>query len=754
LQTLTAWTKNDYVVIDSPDLSFDYEELYCVGESVVVSNINLESNATILDYSWDFNGDGMEDALGEEPTYVLDTAGEFFTILTVTASDGCVSVDTTDTPITVLANVVPAFSANITESCAGEGFEFCTAYNADNTYTWDFHDGTAPQTMLELDSCATHIYEDTGRFDVTLTIFNGACNSELTLEDYIHVVPPLALFEYDISCTDFAAAFHNTSIEGDSLIWDFGDGSPFVINETDPVHTYSGPGDYTVVLTAYKQGTACFDTKTLQVAVGLPSTAIELSPPGGCAPLTVNLATGANNVEWNISIENGDHILAQFQDNLFTSGWSIAYTHDNETTTISSSSLDWPSLLFEEGGSYDVQVAVVDAFGCEAQTTYTDAIIVWPGGDFSQFDAAVVNACDSGGVTVRVEALNTSAVAYNWQFSDGYASTEQSINYRFNPPFNYDSGISCTLTATDSDGCTSSRDIEFNVVLPAVPGFTFDAGTPCRNEAITFTNTSQAPQETFYQWLFGDGNESNQFTNVSHAFVENGSFTTCLLASNSAGCTTSYCAENTIDVYSPLASAAYSTQLNTCLFAVTLTNNSQYDGDYTWWEFGDQQTGMGDTVLHTYPIGVYDVQLIIGTTSGCTDTLVIEDILNYSTSVGPFTQVLDSANCAPFGVSFQAFNVSDNLFQYFWDFNDGNGDPVGGTTTAHAYTEPGSYCPSIMMTDPNGCDVYIHCSDTIVVENYTADILMYITRLLKFQLCPYRKFLWLSLTLYAPTPLR
>jgi PKD repeat protein len=76
--------------------------------------------------------------------------------------------------------------------------------------------------------------------------------------------------------------------------------------------------------------------------------------------------------------------------------------------------------------------------------------------------------------------------------------------------------------------------------------------------------------------------------------------------------------------------------------------------------------------------------------------------------------------CAPFDVVFHAHNVLDNSFQYFWDFNDGQGDPFGGTTTQHTYSEPGTYCPSIIMTDANGCDVYILCQEPIVVSPFQA----------------------------------
>ncbi len=715
--------KNNFVIIDSPEISFDYEEYYCVGENAVVSNITTEAGETIIDYSWDFNGDGEEDAIGPNPTYTFEEAGEFYATLTATLASGCVSIDTTDTPLTVLESTIPGFSVSVNESCAGETFVFCTEFNADNTYTWDFHDGTSPELMLAVDSCVTHLYEDTGYFDVTLTVFNGACNTFYTIEDYIHVVPPLALFEFDVVCENFTAHFQDLSIGGDSLVWDFGDGSPFVINESNPTHSYAEPGQYSVVLSAFKDGSLCYDTKVLQVAVAAPSADILLAPSIGCAPLSVAIDTEASNDVWEITIENGDRITVQRNDNPFADAWSIAYEHNgqiDESTSNDPTSFDWPNLLVETAGTYDVHVSVIDAFGCAAETTYTDAIVVWPSGDFSSFTAQVVNACDSGGVVVRAEALDANAASWSWSFSDGAVANSQIIEHRFDAPFNYNAGISCSLLVADTNGCASSRNFTFDAVLPAQPAFNWQAPPVCRNENVLFLNNSLAPTGTTYEWSFGDGNHSVEADSINHAYTANGNYAVCLTAINSVGCATSVCTTSDIAVYSPVAEANFTTQLNTCLFAVTLENTSVEGGAYTWWDFGDNQTGVGDTILHTYPIGVYDVQLVVGAANGCADTLVIEDILNYSSSVGPFTQVLDTANCAPFGVTFQAFNPNDQYFDYFWDFNDGNGDPFGGTASAHAYMMPGSYCPSIIMTDPNGCDVYIPCTDTIVVENYAS----------------------------------
>jgi PKD repeat protein len=130
--------------------------------------------------------------------------------------------------------------------------------------------------MYAEDSCLMHTYEDTGYFDVSLTIFNGACNSMITRENFVHVLPPVALFSVDLLCDDFAAIFTNESIGGDSIVWDFGDGSPLLVNEENPVHQFPTTGQYTVTLKVMIAGYWCSDQKTENVLITSPFLALAL----------------------------------------------------------------------------------------------------------------------------------------------------------------------------------------------------------------------------------------------------------------------------------------------------------------------------------------------------------------------------------------------------------------------------------------------------------------------------------------------
>jgi len=59
-------------------------------------------------------------------------------------------------------------------------------------------------------------------------------------------------------------SFYNTSLNADSVSWDFGDGASS--NLLNPIHTYQVVGDYIVALTAYKNGCAITLTEALFVS--------------------------------------------------------------------------------------------------------------------------------------------------------------------------------------------------------------------------------------------------------------------------------------------------------------------------------------------------------------------------------------------------------------------------------------------------------------------------------------------------------
>ncbi|MBL0315491.1 MAG: PKD domain-containing protein [Flavobacteriales bacterium] len=710
----------DYITVQLPTVHFNHAPTACTNQLVSVFDVLVNTVDTVEFYYWDFDGDGLTDAEGLAPEYMYTTPGFYPITLTIQTESGCTASYTNPNDINVLTEVDANFTVSTTTTCAGEPVEFCVTEQPGNTFSWNFYDGSGWVIMSLSEDCITHDFPDTGWFDVSLTVFNGACNIMQTMEDLIYVEPPVAIFEYQVMCGELSATFNDISIGADSIVWDFGDGSGSLINEHTPTHIFPASGTYTILLTAFANGSDCPDTQSVDITVSSPNANLSFTPNNGCPPLDVDIHCEVFNPHWDVTFSSGDHIVVNWMAN--QGYWHITHTWNDGAQSFAFSNPDyfwWPSVIIEEGGFVDVTVTTTDANGCSVDLFYDDAIHVSSNPDFASFSTTTIDACNN--VNLGFEPDLGNLTSWQWIFSDGSISTSESPFHTFQPPYNYDQPLSATLTATDSLGCTSTVTQEINVVLPPVVNFIAASDPSCVGDEVQFVNYSVGPDDVTYAWDFGDPTSSENTSTLAaptHVFEANGTYEVCLNADNGAGCVRSYCNDQAVHIVDPDVSFDFTSTINNCLYGVQFVNTTPGTVVNSVWDFGDEQGGFGIMAFHTYPIGVYDVSLTVVNNYGCEATLVVPDILNYGNQVGPFTQLLDTAVCAPFEVSIAAFNPADTYFEYFWDFNDGSGDPSGNTSTTHTYTVPGTYCPSVIMTDPNGCPVLVACTDSIVVEEF------------------------------------
>ena len=125
------------------------------------------------------------------------------------------------------------------------------------------------------------------------------------------------------------------------------------------------------------------------------------------------------------------------------------------------------------------------------------------------------------------------------------------------------------------------------------------------------------------------------------------------------------------------------------------------------WSFGDDSTGVGDTITHVFDTaGVFNVQLIITDDSAATDTFFLPITVTADTSVGrPIAAIVlsDSTGSSPYAIGFDATASADpagTLVSYEWDYGDGVQDT--GMTAIHTYLVPGTYTVTLIVTNNLG----------------------------------------------------
>ena len=155
--------------------------------------------------------------------------------------------------------------------------------------------------------------------------------------------------------------------------------------------------------------------------------------------------------------------------------------------------------------------------------------------------------------------------------------------------------------------------------------------------------------------------------------------------------------------------ASFNTSPTTALTGTSISFNgtASYDPDgtvVTWsWNFGDGNSGLGATTMHSYnSAGTYTVSLTVTDNSGSTGTTTSQVTITDRPPVASFTP---TPSTAPSGtlITFNGAASSDpdgTVVLWSWTFGDGN---IGsGSTATHSYSAPGNFTVTLTVTDNSG----------------------------------------------------
>ena len=205
-----------------------------------------------VSYSWDF-GDGSNSNQAS-PNYSYSNTGSY--TVTCIVTNGCGNSDTTIQNIDVENNSGFPSWTNIyipsSTACPGEEVNF-SASGGYLAYVKDPGDGSPADSSSS--SELYHTYSDTGTYVVSFTIYNH-CGNDTTVYDTIVIGNNLGFENTSISlytespiCPG-AEAYASVNGAFYSYLFDFGDGSPSILNyDGSANHIYANAGSYTVSAT-------------------------------------------------------------------------------------------------------------------------------------------------------------------------------------------------------------------------------------------------------------------------------------------------------------------------------------------------------------------------------------------------------------------------------------------------------------------------------------------------------------------------
>ncbi len=296
----------------------------------------------------------------------------------------------------------------------------------------------------------------------------------------------------------------NTTGSTTAWNWSFGDGT--YSTEQNPVHKYSGAGNYTVTLTA--SNAAGSDTKAKNNYITVlqkPISNFWGSPRSGNEPLNVTFTdnTTGSPTAWNWSFGDGTY-----------------------------SAVKSPKHTYSAAGNYTVTLTASNKAGSNTKikTNYINVE--------KALEKPVANfwgSPRSGNVPLNVtftDITTGSPTAWNWSFGDGTYSTIKSPKHTYPAAGNYT--VKLTVSNKAGNGAITKNNY-INVIALQKPVASF-WGSPRSGSAplsVTFTdNTTEAP--TDWNWSFGDGTYSS-VKSPKHTYSTAGNYTVKLTASNKAG---------------------------------------------------------------------------------------------------------------------------------------------------------------------------------------------------------------------------
>lgn len=271
-------------VYAAPTAKFSSTDV-CLGQSAKFTNES--SNASSV--SWAFGDGGSSNATN--PTHLYGSASSYTVTLTASNAIGCDN-STTGT-VVVSNNPTAAFTAS--SGCEGLATKFTNSSTGSSSSSWSFGDGT-----ISTDNNPSHAFASSGNKTVTLIVRNAAgCSDEVTNSVLINT-SPTATFTATGNCLGDETMFSNTSQNGTTFAWSFGDGN----SSTNPnaVNTYAATGDYRVLLIV--SNTNCVDSIEQVVSINPLPTSDFTHTTSGREVSFSPIELGGTSYNWNFADGN------------------------------------------------------------------------------------------------------------------------------------------------------------------------------------------------------------------------------------------------------------------------------------------------------------------------------------------------------------------------------------------------------------------------------------------------------------------
>ena len=625
-----------------PQAAYTTSSPVCQAGTISFTDQSVANVGTITSWSWNF-GDpasgGQNTSTLQIPIHHFATAGTYTITLTVTTSNGCVSVNSVS-PLTV--HPKPRAGYIIPEVCLSDTYAQFTdtsSVASPSTITaWQWNFGNSNATPPGNPNTSTlqnpqHSYTAVGNYNVSLIVTSSqGCKDTINQQLTVNGSFPVASFTVNnpsTLCANDSVRITNNSTVLPGVItkveiwWDNIGAPATVFTDENPVfgrvYSYRYPNfqspltkTYQIKFRAYSGG-VCMREVTQNITVNAAPKVQFNAIPNICfdaPPYQITQATEIGNVP-GAGVFSGSGVSAAGVFNPAAVGagtYTISYLYTSTTG------------------------------GCKDSLTRT--IKVWERA-IADFTVTTEPFCERQPITFTSTASSTEGTLtqWIWNFADGAGVFTTTTAAALTRTYSTFGTFNVKLNVVTSNNCVSADKIIPVEVKPlARPNFSFPAISCLPNANVQFTNLSTVPNAAAssltYAWDFGDppSGTVNFSTAVdpAHVYVNLGPYNVKLTATTSDGCI--HDTTIVLNTIHPQPIASFTTDaIDVCIGAPFLFTSTSNPADGTIqsysWDLADGSTRTLGSFSYTYAdTGTYTVSHFIINSFGCKSTIATKTI--------------------------------------------------------------------------------------------------------------------------------
>ncbi|MEQ9307775.1 MAG: PKD domain-containing protein, partial [Marinoscillum sp.] len=575
----------------APDIDFDVDDSRCLANANLFSSVSSSSN--VKNYSWDFNGDAIEDSVEPNPEVNFDTLGgpgTYSVQLMVTSTGGCTNVVEKDL---TLYNPPPTPGFEIVSDvyCIGTEIQIANTTDDDNfgdgiSYLWSITDFS--DTLTSGDIFVS--FAQPGQKIIKVQSLIPGCESVLVSDTIMVSDNPGIDFSTSSIC-EGEVTFFTVLTDGAGYTWDFGDG--YISTADNPEHLYNESGNYFVTLST-TNANGCVNTITKEVVVSsLPEPQFEYDI----------ICEGEQTTLRDVSIVDGADI-AQWE-------WFV------EDLLVSNQKS--PEIIFSSDQEQLVTLKVYATNGCSASYTESISVMARPDANFISSIACL----GSNSVFYDISSNQNQIANRSWMINGQLLNSDNdTLAYSFSQPGTYE----ISLIVDNENLCTGSMT-QF-VEIKESPIVDFTQHEFCENETISVSDQSSFTNDPIISrsWYL----EGEKIGNGLQALVpaENeGQYQVSLNVTTAFGCVIN--TTKTVEVrQQPGSSFTASNDFGVPPFEIQMNNLTENGSIYEWYVNNDLVSTDQNPLISFESEGSKEIKLVSTNEDGCTDStsLTIESI--------------------------------------------------------------------------------------------------------------------------------